>query len=170
MQACYLTHFSEYDRFLGKSKSNVYLRSCYLDLLYYFQNGNISLIIYICKMSLYHFLTNTLIWISIFYLSVKGFTTHRQISFRKYLNVSCKLYPPRQTTRIDYRHIWPIRLELVIILMFILSCKFYYLVVHMDTSRLYRARKMLKFVGLFLHFIFHWLFILHELLNILPGN
>ena len=120
----------------------------------YFQNGNISLIIYICTMSLYHFLTNTLIWISIFYLSVKGFTTHRQISFRKYLNVSCKLYPPRQTARIDYWHIWPIRLELVIILMFILSCKFYYLVVHMDTSRLYRARKMLKFVGLFLHFIF----------------
>ena len=118
-------------------------------MLYYFQNGNISLIIYICKMSLYHFLTNTLIWISIFYLSVKGFTTHRQISFRKYMNVSCKLYPPRQTARIDYWHIWPIRLELVIILMFILSCKFYYLVVHMDTSRLYRARKMLKFVGLF---------------------
>ena len=75
--------------------------------------------------------------------------TFCQISFRKYFNVSCKLCPPRQTARIDYRRIWPIRLELAIILMFILSYKFYYLVVHMDISRLYRARKMLKFLGLF---------------------
>ena len=75
--------------------------------------------------------------------------TFCQISFRKYFNVSCKLCPPRRTARIDYRRIWPIRLELAIILMFILSYKFYYLVVHMDISRLYRARKMLKFLGLF---------------------
>ena len=75
--------------------------------------------------------------------------TFCQILFRKYFNVSCKLCPPRQTARIDYRRIWPIRLELAIILMFILSYKFYYLVVHMDISRLYRARKMLKFLGLF---------------------
>ena len=105
--------------------------------------------IYIYNISPCPYLTDTLIYISILCLSVKGFMTFCQISFRKYFNVSCKLCPPRRTARIDYRRIWPIRLELAIILMFILSYKFYYLVVHMDISRLYRARKMLKFLGLF---------------------
>ena len=108
-----------------------------------------AIYIYIYNVSPCPYLTDTLIYISILCLSVKGFMTFCQISFRKCFNVSCKLCPPRQTARIDYRRIWPIRLELVIILMFILSYKFYYLVVHMDISRLYRARKMLKFLGLF---------------------
>ena len=34
VQACYSTHFSEYNRFIGSSKSNVYLMSCYLCLRY----------------------------------------------------------------------------------------------------------------------------------------